>query len=89
MCVCTPGCKTPFCGKTGCEWPPQKPRTYVTDAGKEKRDRRRKNRADDDPRIDHLFNGFDNMIAKADEYGKGYLKAMRLEFGQLIASLVR
>ena len=63
--------------------------TYVDDAGEERRDRRRKDRADDDPRIDHLFNGFDNMIANADEYDAGYLKAMRLEFGQLIAILVR
>lgn len=74
-------------------WPPAAPelsdRTYLDDHGNDKRDRRRKDRADDDPRIDHLFNGFDNMIANADEYGAGYLKAMRLEFGQLIASLVR
>lgn len=21
MCVCTPNCRTPFCGKPGCEWP--------------------------------------------------------------------
>jgi hypothetical protein len=65
------------------------PKTYVDDNGIELRERRRKDRANDDPRIDHLFNGFDNMIANADEYGKGYLKAMRLVFGQLIASLVR
>jgi hypothetical protein len=65
------------------------PRLYVNDAGEEKRDRRRKDRDNDDPRIDHLFNGFDNMIQNADEYSAGYLKAMRLEFGQLIASLVR
>jgi hypothetical protein len=26
MCRCTPEIKTPFCGKPGCEWPPQKPR---------------------------------------------------------------
>ncbi len=23
MCKCTPGIKTPFCGKVGCEWPKQ------------------------------------------------------------------
>ncbi len=23
MCVCNPIVKTPFCGKPGCEWPPQ------------------------------------------------------------------
>jgi hypothetical protein len=23
MCKCTPGIKTAFCGKPGCEWPPQ------------------------------------------------------------------
>ena len=63
--------------------------TYTNDEGIEKRDRRRKDRADDDPRIDHLFYGFDNMIANADEYSAGYMKAMRLEFGQLISSLVR
>lgn len=22
MCKCTPGIKSPFCGKPGCEWPP-------------------------------------------------------------------
>lgn len=63
--------------------------TYVNEQGEEKRERRRKDRSDDDPRIDHLFNGFDNMIQNADEYDAGYLKAMRLEFGQLIGSLVR
>ena len=66
-----------------------RPQTYVDDAGEEKRERRRKDRANDDPRIDRLFNGFDNMIASADEYSAGYMKAMRLEFGQLISSLVR
>ena len=65
------------------------PRTYVNDAGEEKRDRRRKDRDNDDPRIDHLFNGFDNMIENADDYSAGYLRAMRQEFGQLIAALVR
>ena len=24
MCRCTPEIRTPFCGKPGCEWPPQK-----------------------------------------------------------------
>lgn len=24
MCKCTPEIRTPFCGKPGCEWPPQK-----------------------------------------------------------------
>lgn len=24
MCFCTPEIKTPFCGKTGCEWPEEK-----------------------------------------------------------------
>jgi hypothetical protein len=24
MCKCTPEIKTPFCGRPGCEWPPQK-----------------------------------------------------------------
>lgn len=23
MCKCTPNIRTPFCGKPGCEWPPQ------------------------------------------------------------------
>jgi hypothetical protein len=23
MCRCTPNIRTPFCGKPGCEWPPQ------------------------------------------------------------------
>lgn len=65
------------------------PRTYVNDAGEQKRDRRRRDRANDDERIEHLFNGFDNMIHNADEYSAGYLRAMRREFGQLIAALVR
>jgi hypothetical protein len=93
MCVCTPGCRTPFCGKPGCEWPPQKPKMYTTDAGEEKRDRRRKDRDNDDPRIEHLFNGLDKCIASAeangDKYEVGYMTAMRQEFGQLIAALVR
>jgi hypothetical protein len=67
--------------------------TYVDDAGEEKRDRRRKDRSKDDPRIDHLFSGFDSCIESAkmngDLYRSGYLKAMRQEFGQLIASLDR
>jgi hypothetical protein len=25
MCQCTPEIKTPFCGRPGCEWPPQRP----------------------------------------------------------------
>jgi hypothetical protein len=25
MCKCTPGKRTPFCGKPGCEWPNAKP----------------------------------------------------------------
>lgn len=65
------------------------PRTYVNDAGEEKRDRRRRDRTNDDERIEHLFTGFDNMIQNADEYGAGYLRAMRQEFGQLISELVR
>ena len=65
------------------------PRLYVNDAGEEKHDRRSKDRENDDPRIDHLFNGFDNVIQNADDYSAGYLRAMRQEFGQLIASLVR
>jgi len=63
--------------------------TYTDDSGIERRERRRKDRADDDPRIEHLFVGFANLIDNADEYTAGYLKAMRQEFGQLIASLVR
>ena len=69
------------------------PRTYVNGAGEEKRDRRRKDRDNDDARIDYLFNGFDNLIATArlnsDHCGAGYLTSMRGEFGQLIAALVR
>lgn len=30
MCKCTPEIKTPFCGKTGCEWPKQKLKTDYT-----------------------------------------------------------
>lgn len=25
MCKCTPEIRTPFCGKPGCQWPPQRP----------------------------------------------------------------
>lgn len=32
MCKCTPEIKTPFCGKPGCELPPQKPRQPATPA---------------------------------------------------------
>jgi len=67
--------------------------TYVDDDGIERKERRRKSRDNEDERIAHLFNGFDNMIGTArlnrDDYGAGYLTAMRQEFGQLIASLVR
>lgn len=28
MCRCTPAIKTPFCGKPGCEWPPQVPNKW-------------------------------------------------------------
>lgn len=27
MCKCRPGIKTPFCGRPGCTWPPQKDHT--------------------------------------------------------------
>ena len=33
MCQCTPGIKTPFCGKPGCEWPETKPQTEVKTLG--------------------------------------------------------
>jgi hypothetical protein len=69
------------------------PRTYLDDDGNEQRDRRRRDREGEDERIGHLFNGFDNLIATArlnsDDYGAGYLSAMRQEFGELISSLVR
>jgi hypothetical protein len=32
MCKCTPEIKTPFCGRPGCEAPPQKPPTPATPA---------------------------------------------------------
>jgi hypothetical protein len=32
MCKCTPGRKTPFCGRPGCEMPPQKPPAPATPA---------------------------------------------------------
>jgi len=37
MCKCTPGIKTPFCGRPGCEWPPQREpdREEVYAAGRE------------------------------------------------------
>lgn len=67
--------------------------TYVDDDGIEQRERRRKDRESEDPRIGHLFNGLDNLILTAierdDLYQKGYVTAMRIEFGQLVASLVR
>lgn len=31
MCKCTPSMRTPFCGKPGCEWPPQKAATEPMD----------------------------------------------------------
>lgn len=62
---------------------------YIDDDGRERMERRRRDRTNDDPRIDHLFSGLDTVIANADGYTKGYVKAMRIEFGQLIASLVR
>ena len=70
------------------------PRTYIAEDGSgEKPDRRRKDREGDDPRIEHLFSGFDSRIETArvngDDYSVGYLRAMRQEFGQLIATLVR
>lgn len=62
---------------------------YINDSGDKRMERRRRDRSADDERIEHLFSGFDNVIANADQYTKGYVKAMRLEFGELIASLVR
>lgn len=64
-------------------------RTYEDDAGNVRKCRRRKDRENDDPRIEHLFEGFSNVIDNADDYAKGYMKAMRDEFAQLIQSLVR
>lgn len=53
-----------------------------------KPDRRRRDRTTDDPRIDHLFNGLDNMILTARENGNqyqvGYVQAMRKEFGMVV-----
>lgn len=71
----------------------EEPRYYTDDRGNEHKCRRRKDREREDPRIDHLFNGFDNLIASAQEagdgYQAGYVKAMRQEFSQLVASLDR
>ena len=61
--------------------------TYIDENGNERKERRRKSRDNEDGRIDHLFNGFDNMIENASEYNAGYLKAMRQEFAGLISSL--
>lgn len=67
-------------------------RAYVNDAGEERRERRRRDRSRDDPRIGHLFNGFDSRIESAklngDEYAAGYLGAMRQEFAELILDLM-
>lgn len=67
--------------------------TYDNDAGIVCADRRRRSRDHDDPRIDHIFNGLDNIIQRAemndDRYAVGYTSAIRLELGQLIASLIR
>lgn len=70
---------------------PQAPlrETYVDDDGIERKDRRRKCRDGEDPRIGHLFNGFANVIHNADGYTKGYVTAMRQEFAELITSLDR
>jgi hypothetical protein len=62
---------------------------YVDDDGIARKERRRKSRDAEDPRIGHLFNGFDNVIHNADDYTKGYVKAMRAEFAELIHSLDR
>jgi len=67
----------------------QEQKTYADDNGIELLERRRKGREDDDARIAHLFEGFDNVIRNADAYWAGYTKAMRKEFGELVANLVR
>lgn len=34
MCKCTPEIKTPFCGKPGCEWPPESPKSLRSRAAR-------------------------------------------------------
>ena len=31
MCKCTPGIRTPYCGKIGCEWPKTDPEKIILD----------------------------------------------------------
>jgi hypothetical protein len=65
--------------------------TYADDRGIERPDRRLRHRGDDDERIGHLFNGFDNVIANLDgrdHYQAGYVKAMRAEFAELVTDLL-
>lgn len=61
--------------------------TYIDFYGDEKPERRKRDRTGEDARVDHLFNGFDNVIENADDYTKGYVRAMRKEFAELIAAL--
>jgi hypothetical protein len=65
--------------------------TYVNERGDEVSERRSRSRDGDDPRIAHLFNGFDCRIESAqinfDKYAEGYLLAMRAEFAGLVADL--
>ena len=61
--------------------------TYIDFYGDEKPERRKRSRNGEDPRVGHLFNGFDNVIENADDYTKGYVRAMRKEFAELIAAL--
>lgn len=66
--------------------------TYVNERGDEVPDRRSRLRDGDDPRIDHLFNGFDSRIESAqinfDKYAESYLLAMRAEFAALMADML-
>lgn len=59
--------------------------TYVDENGVERLDRRLTPRDQQDERVAHLFDGFDNLIANySDGYVQGYLMAMREEFARLV-----
>lgn len=64
--------------------PPLPEPTYIDYWGNEKPERRKHSREGEDERIAQLFNGFDNVIENADDYTKGYVKAMRAMFAELM-----
>lgn len=62
-------------------------KTYTDNDGVERPERRKRSREGQDQRIGLLFNGFDNVIENADDYTKGYVKAMRAMFAELMTDM--